>query len=91
MLYTEDALVIGENVEKVLCHELGRYFNLKEESIGPPKIYLGGSVRKVKLENGVECWALGSSQYVQAAVNNVEEYFVKQVTERWKLETDNES
>ena len=85
MLYTEDALVIGKNAEKVLRHELGRYFNLKEESIGPPKIYLGGSVRKVKLENGVECWAFGSSQYVQYSVKNVGECLAKQVTERWKL------
>ena len=79
--------MISENAEKVLRHELRRYFNLKEKSIGPPKIYLGGSVRKVKLENGVECWAFGSSQYVQAAVKNVEEYLAKQVTERWKLPT----
>ena len=87
LLYTENALVIIENTEKVLRHELGLYFNLKEKSMGPPKIYLGGSVRKVKLENGVECWAFGSSQYVQAAVKNVEEYLAKQVTERWKLPT----
>ena len=83
--------MIGENAEKVLRHELGRYFNLKEESIGPPNIYLGGSVRKVKLENGVECWAFGSSQYAQAAVKNVEEYLAKQVAERWKLPTKAET
>ena len=83
--------MISENAEKVLRHELGCYFNLKEESIGPPKIYLGGSVQKVKLENGVECWAFGSSKYVQAAVKNVEEYLAKQVTERWKLPTKAET
>ena len=44
LLYTDDALVISENTEKLLRHELGRYFNPKEESIGSPKIYLGGSV-----------------------------------------------
>ena len=30
LIYTDDALVISENAEKVLRHELGRYFNLKE-------------------------------------------------------------
>ena len=30
--------------------------------------------RRVQLENGVEAWAFGSSQYVQDAVKNVEEY-----------------
>ena len=31
-------------------------------------------MRKVQLENGLYAWAFGSSQYVQAAVNNVETY-----------------
>ena len=74
LLYTDDALCISEHPERILRKELGRYFELKEESIGPPKIYLGGHVRKVELETGVNCWAFGSSQYVQAAVKNVENY-----------------
>ena len=49
-------------------------WELKEASIGPPKIYLGGTMRKVELENGSSCWAFGSAQYVRAAVNNVETY-----------------
>jgi hypothetical protein len=85
LLYTDDALVLSENAESVLRNELGRYFILKEESIGPPKIYLGGSVRKVQLDNGVECWAYSSSQYVRAAVNNVEEYLAKREDARWRL------
>ena len=39
--YTDDALVLSGNADKVLRTDLGRYFTLKEESIGPPKIYLG--------------------------------------------------
>jgi hypothetical protein len=74
LLYTNDALVLSENAEKVLRIDLGRYFTLKEESIGPPKIYLGGSVWKVQLDNGIECWAYSSSQYVRVAVKNIEEY-----------------
>jgi hypothetical protein len=78
LLYTDDTLVISENAEQVLRGELGKYMELKEESIGPPKIYLGGHVRKVELENGVKAWAFSSSQYVQAAVKNVETYVDKQ-------------
>lgn len=37
LLYTDDALVIGEHAEDVLRRQLGRYFELKEESIGSPK------------------------------------------------------
>jgi hypothetical protein len=85
LLYTDDALVLSENAERVLRNDLGRYFTLKEESIGPPKIYLGGSVRKVQLDNGVKCWAYSSSQYVRAAVKNVEEYLSTRNDERWRL------
>ena len=74
LLYTDDALVISENGESVLREEIGKYFKLKQESIGPPKIYLGGHMRKVQLSNGVEAWSFSSSQYVQAAVKNVERY-----------------
>jgi hypothetical protein len=38
LLYTDDAPVLSENAEKVLRNDLGRYFTLKEISIGPPKI-----------------------------------------------------
>ena len=62
LLYTDETLVISENDKQVLCKNLGRYFELEEKSIGPPKIYLGGSTRQVKIENGVRAWDLGSSQ-----------------------------
>ena len=72
LLYTDDTLCISEHPDQVLREELGKYFKLIESSIGPPKIYLGGHCRKVTLDNGVECWAFGASQYVQEAVKNVE-------------------
>ena len=83
LLYTDDALVVSQNAENVLRNDLGKYFELKEESIGPPKLYLGGHVRKVVLGNGVEAWAFSSSQYAQAAVKNVETYLTKH--DRWKM------
>ena len=85
LLYTDDTLVISENAEHILRHEIGKYFELKEESVGIPKIYLGGHLRKVQLENGVKAWAFSSSQYVQAAVRNVEEHLQKDPDNRWKL------
>ena len=83
LLYTDDVLVISENAESVLREGIGRYFELKEPSIGPPKLYLGGHVRKLDLENGAKAWAFSSSQYVQAAVANVKSYLEAQ--DKWKL------
>ena len=85
LLYTDDTLVISENAESILRNELGRYFELKQDSIGPPKIYLGGHLGKVQLENGVWAWGFSPSQYVQAAVKNVEECLAKEENKGWKL------
>ena len=72
LLYTDDVLVISDRGEEILCNGIGKYFKLKESSIGPPDIYLGGKLSKVVLENGAEAWGFSSSKYVQEAVNNVE-------------------
>ena len=80
LLYVDDCLVISENPEAILRQELGKYFTLKEASIGPPDIYLGGKMRQVVLENGIKAWSFSSSQYVQEAVSNVHKY----LTERGK-------
>ena len=50
---------------------------MKEESIGEPKIYLGGHMQKVALENGQDAWAFGSSQCCQAAVANIETFLAE--------------
>jgi hypothetical protein len=67
LIYTDDVLVISTQCEDILREGIGKYFELKEESIGPLKLYLGGSIREVELENGIKAWAFGSSQYVQEA------------------------
>ena len=77
LIYTDDCLVMSKNAESILKNEIGRYFELKADSIGTPSFYLGGHLRKVVLNTGVEAWAFRSTQYVQAAVNNFEEYLAK--------------
>ena len=38
---------------------------------------MGNKVSQVILENGTTCWIISASQYIQAAVKNVEEYLDK--------------
>ena len=57
-----------------LREETGTCFTLKEKSISPPTQY---KVSEVTLENGTKCWSFSSSQYVQSAVKNVEDYLMK--------------
>jgi hypothetical protein len=77
LLYVDDCLIISDRAEATLLNEIGKFFELKEESIGPPDIYLGGKVRQIELSNGVKAWAFGSAQYVKSAVSNVKDYLAK--------------
>ena len=74
LLYTYDTLLISENGEYVLRYHIGNYFELKEESIGSPRIYLSERLCRVDIENSIKLWVFGSTQYVRAAVDNVEVY-----------------
>ena len=66
--------------KKILRIETGKHFTLKEKSIGPPKICLGGKVRRVILKKGQKFWGYYSSQYFQNAVKNVEDFLKKRGT-----------
>ena len=74
LLYVDDALCISVNGRHVLENEIGHYFYIKDGSVGPPDIYLGIKIAKVTLENDKKGWAWSSSQYVQNAVKNIENY-----------------
>ena len=60
-----------QNPEDFICHELGKIFFVKPNSIGPPTRYIGNKVSYVTLENVRSAWRFSSSQYVQDAVKNV--------------------
>ena len=49
----------------MIRNEIGRYFCLKEESIGDPGQYLGKKLSGVVIENGLKTWYFGSKQYVE--------------------------
>ena len=77
LLYVDDCLCVSEYPRKALA-QIDKYFPMKPGSIGPPKIYLGAKVNKVNLPNGVEAYAVSTSQYVQEAVKNVEKLLAKE-------------
>jgi hypothetical protein len=51
LLYTYGALSIRVEAESILRKEIVKYFELKEKSIGPPKLYLGGHLSLVEMDN----------------------------------------
>ena len=44
LLYVDDCLVISDGAEYVIQSEIGKYFRLKDESIGDPDQYLRGKL-----------------------------------------------
>ena len=71
LLYVDDYIVVIEHPDQVLTW-LGKYFPLKPESVGPPKLYLGGKFFKIDLHNGVAAWTISASKYIQSTLNNIE-------------------
>ena len=72
LLYTNDCLVVSENSESILEEEIGRYFELKPDSIVPPSLSLGGYLQEVTFNTGIKAWYFGYTHYVQASVKNLE-------------------
>eukprot|EP00957_Ditylum_brightwellii_P186380 14191061-Ditylum_brightwellii.AAC.1 len=85
LLYIDDALAIGEHPEKMIYQGIGKYFQLKEESVGLSKIYLDRIFHKRTPNNGVEVWAFSSLLYCQTAVKNMAEYLAKRNDPRWAM------
>jgi hypothetical protein len=50
---------------------------MKPGSIMEPTFYLGSKLKKTVMKSGVVAWGMSSSKYVQAAVQNVQEYLNK--------------
>ena len=47
----DDTLVISERAEDILRNQIGKFFHLNHNYVGPLKIYLVSSLIKVMLEN----------------------------------------
>jgi hypothetical protein len=74
LVYVDDVLVLSHQPE-ITMRSLAQYYRLKDRFAEPTR-YLGAEVKKWVFpeDNSKFYWALSSSQYVQEAVKNVEEY-----------------
>ena len=58
--------------------DLGKSYELKEGSVGPPNIYLGAELQRFQLRDGREAWSMSSSKYVKSAVKNVKDMLAEE-------------
>ena len=68
LLYVDD--VVSDNAELIL-KRLDKYFLIKPCSMKRPDTYLGSTISLVSLPNGINCWTMASSKYIQGVMKNV--------------------
>ena len=72
LFYADNILLSLYQAQHVIRNQIGKYFETKKESAGPPTRHLGRSMRKVLLDHVAEAWAFSSSQNSRASNYNVE-------------------
>ena len=71
LVYVDDILIFAKE-PKMTMDELGKFYELKPESVCEPNIYLEADMEKVQLPSGKVEWAMGSKSYVKNDVKVVE-------------------
>ena len=65
-----------------------KYFKLKTSSIGDPDIYLGEKLKYTHAPNGVWCWTMSPSKYVQEECKNCETFLKNNFDGKYSLPKD---
>ena len=68
--YFDGFLCISANPGKFIS-SIQEDFNIKDENISQPDMYLGATISKMLLEGGNMCWKMSAEQYVKSSVRNV--------------------
>ena len=71
--------------DKEILLRIDKYFKMKPSSIGDRSIYLGVTIKKMHLQNGVEAWASSPSKYVWALVDTVAKYLTNLGDKKWSM------
>ena len=53
---------------------ISEIFEIKNDEIAEPKLYLGGNVEKFQLPNGKHAWSIISHSYVQVDIDTVKTF-----------------
>ena len=77
LVYVDDILVLSHDMKPIM-DGISAQFHLKKDSLGPPKQYLGTTIKIHTNGEGSECWAMSSNEYKKAAAAEVVEDLDKQ-------------
>lgn len=79
LVYVDDILCISHKARETMAL-IAKDFRFKKDEIKPPEIYLGARLER-KLLNGKQVWKMSSTDYLNAAIKNVEERIAKKGNE----------
>ena len=71
LVYVDDVLACSHDPKGIMLG-IAAKFDIKNDEIEEPKLYLGGNVEKFQLPNGKVAWSLTSNSYVQGAVDTMQ-------------------
>ena len=71
-VYVDNVLVLSKDTKQWI-KQLGKIYEIKEGSAGPPDAYLGAQVGRQQLPDGREAWYISADKYVKNAVNIVQD------------------
>ena len=84
LCYVDNVLVVHYDKMTTLT-KIDKYFKLKPSSIDDPDIYLGAKLKYTRAANGVWCWTLILSKYVQEACKNCKEFLKNNFDGKYSL------
>ena len=70
LVYVDDILMLSHDMKPIM-DGISAQFRLKKDSLGPPKQYLGTTIKIHTHGEGSESWAMSSNEYVRAAAAEV--------------------
>ena len=73
LVHTDDCLVVSHADPKAVLTSIDAHFKLKPGSDGHPEKYLGADIGRYTIGDQVY-WSMGSKQYVDEAIKNVEKW-----------------
>ena len=87
LVYVDDLLVVDEDASTVM-ERIKESYRLKGDKWEDPKRYLGGTIGRFTLKNGIETWSLSSDDYLKEVIKMVKE-MCKKDDRRWKRKRHN--
>ncbi len=72
LIYVDDILAISHRPQQTMSQIQDLYL-LKDDSMGPPKHYLGANIAHFQLPDGCQAWSASTHDYVKTPVQNIEE------------------